>query len=79
MQRTCTQLQIQRGLDIVAKVVLNPEVLTEMGTTAETYLNDLKHSINRQVSRFSRLTAFEVHPEPFEKTATLKIKRYLYG
>ena len=72
-------LVLQRGRDIVAKVVVNVEVLTELGQAAEIYLSELLQSINQQLARFSRLSRFEVHPEPFEKTATLKIKRYLYG
>jgi len=72
-------LVLQRGQEIVAKVVVNTEVLKEMGQAAEAYLAELKKQINQQLSRFSRLSFLEVHPEPFEKTATLKIKRYLYA
>lgn len=45
----------------------------------DDYLAELKHQINQQLSRFSRLSFLEIQLEPFEKTATLKIKRYLYA
>jgi len=80
-------LVLQRGPEIIAKVVLNYELLAEQfkeweADTAhhvEAYLGGLKAHINQQLARFSRLSFVEVQPEPFEKTATLKIKRYLYG
>jgi len=42
-------------------------------------LDQLKVEINSQVSSFSRLSRVIEQKEPFEKTATLKIKRYLYS
>lgn len=41
-------------------------------------LNSLKAAVNRRVTAFSRIHRVEVQPEPFEKTATQKIKRFLY-
>lgn len=41
-------------------------------------LGDLKAMTNKRLSAFSRLHRVEIHPEPFEKTATQKIKRFLY-
>ena len=91
-------LVLQRGQDIVAKVVVNYEVLQDhlkewaarqgkslaawggdVGKALEAYLADLKQQIHQQLARFSRVTCLEVQVEPFEKTATLKIKRYLYA
>jgi long-chain acyl-CoA synthetase len=72
-------LVLQRGQELVAKVVLNYEMLQAQTSHAiETHLAELQHQINQQVARFSRVSRLEVHPEPFEKTATMKIKRYLY-
>jgi len=34
--------------------------------------------INHRVNKFSQIQEIIIQPEPFEKTATLKIKRYLY-
>ncbi|HUU06608.1 MAG TPA: AMP-binding protein [Patescibacteria group bacterium] len=39
----------------------------------------LKESINPQLSAFAQITRFVEHKEPFQKTATSKIKRYLYA
>ncbi len=38
----------------------------------------LKETINPQLSSFSKIARFIEHEEPFQKTATSKIKRYLY-
>lgn len=42
-------------------------------------LGQLKAEINTQLPSFSRLSRVIEQKEPFEKTATLKIKRYLYS
>ncbi|MDD8013541.1 MAG: AMP-binding protein, partial [Acidobacteriota bacterium] len=39
----------------------------------------LKETINPQLSAFSQITRFIEFKEPFQKTATSKIKRYLYA
>ena len=39
---------------------------------------ELKEHVNAQVNKFSRIYAVVPQPSPFEKTATQKIKRYLY-
>jgi long-chain acyl-CoA synthetase len=44
----------------------------------EQLLEKLKIAINPQLSAFAKITRFVEHKEPFEKTATHKIKRYLY-
>jgi long-chain acyl-CoA synthetase len=41
-------------------------------------LEKLKLTINPQLAAFSQIARFVEHKEPFEKTATHKIKRYLY-
>lgn len=40
--------------------------------------DELIQYVNNRVSRFSKLQVVEVHSEPFQKTATYKIKRFLY-
>ena len=44
----------------------------------EQVLVDTKENINSQLSSFSKLSRILEHKEPFVKTATHKIKRYLY-
>ncbi|MCU0276295.1 MAG: AMP-binding protein [Acidobacteria bacterium] len=44
----------------------------------EGLLLRLKETINPQLSAFAQIARFVEHKEPFQKTATSKIKRYLY-
>jgi long-chain acyl-CoA synthetase len=41
-------------------------------------LNELKTYVNSKVNKFSQIQKVIIHPNPFQKTATLKIKRFLY-
>ncbi|MDR0377140.1 MAG: AMP-binding protein [Spirochaetaceae bacterium] len=41
-------------------------------------LQELKRGVNKRLASFSRISRIEVRTEPFEKTATQKIKRFLY-
>ncbi|MFW5731332.1 MAG: AMP-binding protein, partial [Desulfonatronovibrionaceae bacterium] len=74
---------------LTARVHLNYEKLdedfglknvaeTRVRTMVEDVLRELKESVNSQVSEFARLRKMIEQPEPFEKTPTQKIKRYLY-
>lgn len=42
-------------------------------------ISELKDFIKHRLNKFSQIQDVVHHPEPFEKTATLKIKRYLYS
>ncbi len=44
----------------------------------DTLLKELKDYVNRKVNRFSRIQDVKIQEEPFIKTATNKIKRFLY-
>ena len=44
----------------------------------KAYFQNLKKEINEQFGKYSQIADFELRSEPFEKTATQKIKRYLY-
>jgi long-chain acyl-CoA synthetase len=39
---------------------------------------ELQQYVNSRVNKYSRIQLLVVHPDPFQKTATKKIKRYLY-
>ena len=41
-------------------------------------LKELQNYINQNVNKFSQVQMLLLQPEPFQKTATLKIKRFLY-
>ena len=42
------------------------------------FLADLRTRVNARLSSFSRIKSVEEHKEPFEKTPTNKVKRFLY-
>ncbi len=78
---------------LVALVHLNYDELDkyyrEMKTTARNVhihmsefvnlkLKEIKHKVNTEVNRFSRLNKIIEQQSPFEKTPTRKIKRFLY-
>ncbi len=78
---------------LIAKVHLNQQELEqkyedlkvaaaslhqELERKAEEVLAEIQAYVNGQVNRSSRLSIIVVQSEPFEKTPTLKIKRYLY-
>jgi len=74
---------------LIARVHLNYEKIdeefrkrntsnTQIAKEIETILANLRNEVNSRVSSFSRLQRIIEQPEPFEKTPTQKIKRYLY-
>ncbi|MCL2765385.1 MAG: AMP-binding protein [Treponema sp.] len=66
----------QKG-EIVALVRLSEAAKTAAGAIEQT-LEDLRTWVNKQLAAFSRISKIEVKQDPFEKTPTMKIKRYLY-
>ena len=50
----------------------------EMGVKRQDVLEGIRQSVNAKVSSFARILKIIEQTEPFEKTATQKIKRYLY-
>jgi len=83
-------LVVQKKGKLVAMVHLNIEELQakyaqmkkDFTDQAELiineYLEELQRYVNSRVNRFSQLQLVVYQPEPFQKTATLKIKRFLY-
>jgi long-chain acyl-CoA synthetase len=81
---------IQRDGKLVALIHLNAEKLKTFieekqdrvyETTqpvVDKLIKEVQNFVNSRVSKFSRITAIEVSSGQFEKTPTLKIKRYLY-
>ena len=75
---------------LIARVHLNYDALDkelnlnniqekEIRKKINELLNDLIKNVNSRVSTFSKLNKIIEQPEPFEKTPTKKIKRYLYN
>jgi len=83
-------LVIEKKGKLVAMVHLNMEELEskyhsmkhEMSRKLDDFINDtlqeLQEYVNSQVGKGSRLAMVVLQPEPFQKTPTLKIKRFLY-
>ncbi len=81
-------LVYKEGASLVARVFMDYEALDRdaagSGNEAKTreqiarMLVDIKEAVNSQVAAFSRLSRVIEQTEPFEKTPTQKIKRYLY-
>ncbi|MBN1186566.1 MAG: long-chain fatty acid--CoA ligase, partial [Bacteroidales bacterium] len=58
---------------------LKQDMTDKFDEKKEELLNELKDYVNSQVNKFSRINKVILQPVPFQKTATLKIKRYLYS
>ena len=83
-------LVIQQKGKLVAYVHLNMEELEKKYNTLkqdmtkqyedkkDEILAELKEYVNSNVSKFSQINKVVLQPVPFQKTATLKIKRFLY-
>jgi len=74
---------------IIARIHLNYEVLdkeqqrhhlaeSKMKEKIEQTLEDVRRDVNSRISSFSRISKVFEQIEPFEKTPTQKIKRYIY-
>ena len=63
--------------ELVALVVLSEKAKTMIAALGDS-LEELKNAVNKKLASFSRLNRIEIKKEPFEKTPTQKIKRFLY-
>jgi long-chain acyl-CoA synthetase len=64
--------------ELVALIVLSEKAQTALAALADN-LEELKQNVNKRLAAFSRLSRIEIQKEPFEKTPTRKIKRFLYS
>lgn len=79
-------LVVERKGRLVALVQLNMEELemqiaelkSGLETRKQEILEEIRKYVNERVSQLSQIQSVIFQPTPFEKTATLKIKRYLY-
>jgi len=83
-------LVVQQQGKLVALVHINLEELEKkyqsikqdmtrhLEDKVDEILNELQVYVNTQVNKFSQIQKVIFHPDPFQKTATLKIKRFLY-
>lgn len=78
-------LVVERDGHLVALVHFNDNVLDWNYENQDRFLEDLERRkkdilefVNSHVNRSSRIKEVEVEEKPFDKTATMKIKRFLY-
>lgn len=57
---------------------LRDEAVSKMNSRVDDILNEIQQKVNEEVNKFSRVQQVVLQPVPFEKTPTLKIKRFLY-
>jgi len=73
-------LMLQKEHQLIAKINLNYDILDENMDENKKIelLEEIRKDVNAQISSFSRMVKFIEEKEPFIKTPTKKIKRYLY-
>jgi len=83
-------LVMQNDSKLIAKIHLNYEMIDKIfkvnhkddSIVADemiNFLEDMRRDVNSELSSFSKIAKFEEQIEPFVKTPTKKIKRYLYA
>ena len=90
MEYVLESLVVQQKGRIVAMVHLNmdeieqrfkqmkEEAVQKFNARVDEILNEIQKKVNEQVNNFSRVQMVVLQPIPFEKTPTMKIKRFLY-
>ncbi len=91
MRFVMESLVVEKKGKIVAMIHLNIEEIENnyktMKAEAQQYFNErseeilkeIQKKVNEEVNKFSRIQQVVLQPIPFEKTPTLKIKRFLYA
>jgi len=57
---------------------LKTETVTFLNEKADELLKEIQKKVNDELNKFSQIQRFVLQQEPFEKTPTQKIKRFLY-
>lgn len=91
MEYVLESLVVQQKGRLVALVHLNMEELEkkyqDMKSEAVSFINEkseeilkeIQHKVNEELNKFSQIQRIVLQPIPFEKTPTLKIKRFIYS
>ena len=58
--------------------ILKQDMTRQVEDKVDDVLNELQEYVNSQVNKFSQIQKVVLQPAPFQKTATMKIKRFLY-
>ena len=67
---------IKRDMELMAETL--KVSVADAKESAATYLTHLRDEVNKELSSFSRIREVKLQDEPFQRTPTMKIKRYLY-
>lgn len=90
MEYVMESLVVQQKGRLVAMVHLNmeeietrfkqakEEAVQKFNTKVDDILEEIQKKVNEEVNKFSRIQMVVLQPVPFEKTPTMKIKRFLY-
>ena len=57
---------------------MKDEAVSKINSRVDEILDEIQQKVNEEVNKFSRIQMVVLQPEPFEKTPTQKIKRFLY-
>ena len=75
-------LVIPESGGLTAMIRLDLKALKRKGIVAtdqiQVYINSIRKRVNEKLASFSRIGKVEIQEEPFERTPTDKIKRFLY-
>ena len=66
-------------IDIESYAKISKLSMADAKDGANEYINKLKRDINKELSAFSRIYDVKLQEEPFERTPTQKIKRFIYS
>jgi long-chain acyl-CoA synthetase len=71
---------VQINMDEMEKKyqTIKQDMTRQVEDKVDEVLNELQEYVNSQVNKFSQIQKIVLQPMPFQKTATLKIKRFLY-
>ncbi|MDF1876111.1 AMP-binding protein [Sulfurimonas sp. SAG-AH-194-I05] len=72
-------VMMDKNQKLIALINLDEEKIYHEEKNREEYLENMRKDVNAQVSSFSRMVKFIEEKEPFVKTPTKKIKRFLYA
>lgn len=72
------QYQVKRDEAIQVYNEKKEEAVKAFNAKLDQLKKDVSEYVNSRVNKFSKISVVHDHPEQFEKTATHKIKRYLY-
>ena len=91
MKFVLESLVVEKKGKLVAMIHLNMEEVEEqfqhlksearqyIATKSDEILQEIHKKVNQEVNKFSRISQVVLHPIPFERTPTKKIKRFLYA